>query len=503
MDRSVSVPVYLAGEIEVPGTEAIEVIAMRGDEVESVAHLTDPKGGQVSRTTRVMLASGAAAVVSALGIFFATVYAWSNASAARDFFAFALLAYGVTVIVRGLRRRADELVPADFTTDSGHTLVRARAGGWDMVTPAGEVTPLVHGTRLVVDVGAYRYFVQTTARPRSHAQPLLGGVRWDDQRYLAGSAIAHALVLIGLLSVPRDARALNQDNLPEIIQLTRVFVAPPEETALAKQIDKLPGEGAKAGPTARKGAGPEGKAGSSKIKNKDGAIRVRGPANNPDPAIAKSLARDAALNAGPLRYLGDRAASSTGSIWGREHALGADAESNLGNLTALLPGDAAGEDGLGLRGKGRGGGGDAAGSMGLARIGIPGLSSGQRGMGSHVGNFNLRHKATAPEILGPPEIKGRIDKDIIRRIVRRHLNEVKYCYEQEAMRRPNIGGRLVVQFTIGGNGVVSNSTVAASMGDSVVDGCVTQAVRRWEFPQPEGGGIVIVSYPFVLTLAGS
>ena len=29
-----------------------------------------------------------------------------------------------------------------------------------------------------------------------------------------------------------------------------------------------------------------------------------------------------------------------------------------------------------------------------------------------------------------------------------------------------------------------------------------QAVRRWEFPKPLGGGIVIVSYPFVLTPAG-
>jgi hypothetical protein len=29
-----------------------------------------------------------------------------------------------------------------------------------------------------------------------------------------------------------------------------------------------------------------------------------------------------------------------------------------------------------------------------------------------------------------------------------------------------------------------------------------QAVRRWEFPKPMGGGIVIVSYPFVFN-AGS
>ena len=35
-----------------------------------------------------------------------------------------------------------------------------------------------------------------------------------------------------------------------------------------------------------------------------------------------------------------------------------------------------------------------------------------------------------------------------------------------------------------------------------VENCTVQAVRRWEFPKPLGGGIVIVSYPFVLTPAG-
>ncbi|HEX7501397.1 MAG TPA: AgmX/PglI C-terminal domain-containing protein [Polyangia bacterium] len=36
-----------------------------------------------------------------------------------------------------------------------------------------------------------------------------------------------------------------------------------------------------------------------------------------------------------------------------------------------------------------------------------------------------------------------------------------------------------------------------------VEGCVVQAVRRWEFPRPVGGGIVIVSYPFNFTAGGA
>jgi TonB family protein len=565
MERSVSVPVYLAGEnggelaMDEQGSKAIEVIAMQGDEVEQVAHLTNPRSGQVSRATWAMLGSGAAAGLGALALFFATVakeaaaknafdrwmsqggeanrFVWPQVSVVLDLFAFALVVYAVVALLRGLRRHAEERTARDFTigTTPGAScpvaagllpvaelpLVRARESGWDLVTctgitgeiehglrrqplVAGAVVPLEQDVRVVVDIGAHRFLVRTTARPQSHPRPILGGVRWDEQTYLLGSAMAHVLVLIGLLSVPRDAHALSVEDLPQIVAIRPVGVTPLVEDELKKQIDKVSGPGAKAGPTALKGAGPEGKAGSSKIKNQDGALRVKGPANNPDPAIAKSLAREMALSSGLLRQLGDHAASTTGLIWGRESALGKDAESNLGTLTALEPGDASGNAGLGLRGTGQGGGGHALGTVGLARIGISGLSSGQRGMGSRVGNFTQRHVTAGPDAVpGPPEVKGRLEKEIIRRIVRRHLNEVKYCYEQEAIRHQNIGGRLVVQFTIAGNGTVASSAVATSMGNATVDHCVADAVRRWEFPQPQGGGVVIVSYPFVLTLAGS
>jgi hypothetical protein len=37
-----------------------------------------------------------------------------------------------------------------------------------------------------------------------------------------------------------------------------------------------------------------------------------------------------------------------------------------------------------------------------------------------------------------------------------------------------------------------------TMKDAGVGNCIAQAVRRWTFPKPEGGGSVIVTYPFVL-----
>jgi TonB family protein len=368
------------------------------------------------------------------------------------------------------------------------------------------MVPLSAGTKVVVDAGAYRFLVSATARPKSHAQPLLGGVRWDEQTYLAGSAIAHVLVLIGLLSVPRDARALGGDEIPQLVAQGHFIITP----QLAKEdpfknLAKLPGDAKVEGKEGKRMAGEESLAGNPKSKEHGKAFAIKGPADNKDPGMPKRLINDMINNNGPVSVLGRYSSSSLGSIYGREGALGDHAVDFMGEMKPGDPGDSWGQGGWGNKpGKGKGGGGDGYGTVGLGRIGTFGIyGNGDKSYGGHVGG-TLKRKATVPDpIVGVPDIKGRLDKELIRRIVRRHLNEVKFCYEQEAIRHPDLSGRLVVQFTITGNGSVSSSAVGKSMGNAVVDQCVTQAVRRWEFPSPEGGGVVIVSYPFVLTMSGS
>jgi metallo-beta-lactamase class B len=94
---------------------------------------------------------------------------------------------------------------------------------------------------------------------------------------------------------------------------------------------------------------------------------------------------------------------------------------------------------------------------------------------------------------------GSLDKEIIRGVIRRHIDEVKACYEKEVETKPTLAGRIMVQFTIAATGKVIASVLQHStMDNSRVESCTVQAVRGWEFPKPLGGGIVIVSYPFVL-----
>jgi TonB family protein len=99
---------------------------------------------------------------------------------------------------------------------------------------------------------------------------------------------------------------------------------------------------------------------------------------------------------------------------------------------------------------------------------------------------------------GAPVIRGSLSREIIQRVVRRHLNEARYCYESRLAQNPNLGGRVTVAFVIGPTGdVVSASAADDTMGDPEVAACLTTAARRWTFPPPEGGGVVAVSYPFV------
>lgn len=94
-----------------------------------------------------------------------------------------------------------------------------------------------------------------------------------------------------------------------------------------------------------------------------------------------------------------------------------------------------------------------------------------------------------------------IDKDQIRQVVRRHMNEIRFCYEKALAAQPTLEGRVTVQFTIDTDGSVSQSIVQSStLKHPPTETCITDAVKLWQFPKPVGG-IVKVAYPFVLRTA--
>jgi outer membrane biosynthesis protein TonB len=94
---------------------------------------------------------------------------------------------------------------------------------------------------------------------------------------------------------------------------------------------------------------------------------------------------------------------------------------------------------------------------------------------------------------------GSLSMEIIRRVIRSHRDQIKYCYSKELTRNPNLTGKVSVKFTISPKGYVTQATVSSTtLRNAAVERCICQKIRTWKFPEPKGGGIVIVNYPFIL-----
>ncbi|HWU44092.1 MAG TPA: AgmX/PglI C-terminal domain-containing protein, partial [Bdellovibrio sp.] len=78
------------------------------------------------------------------------------------------------------------------------------------------------------------------------------------------------------------------------------------------------------------------------------------------------------------------------------------------------------------------------------------------------------------------------------------------CYEKGLQAAPTIGGRVAVDFVIGPAGRITSAKVAqSSLGSRLVESCMLEKMRSWQFPRPVGKVNVDVLYPFELTRVSS
>jgi hypothetical protein len=107
---------------------------------------------------------------------------------------------------------------------------------------------------------------------------------------------------------------------------------------------------------------------------------------------------------------------------------------------------------------------------------------------------------TVPTVEVSEPMVGTMDKDVIRRIVRRHINEIRYCYNLALAKDPTLAAKISIEFTIGPSGAVeqAKATDVNGLADPELPKCIADAIETWVFPEPRGGGRVVVSYPFNL-----
>jgi hypothetical protein len=306
-------------------------------------------------------------------------------------------------------------------------------------------------------------------------------------RLQAAVALATALLLLVLHTVPSDPHALSLDDVGRTLRLTNTVVIPPAPAPV-----RAAGGGARA-----QAPGPSGAAGSPRARSKDSRRASRGRS----PRDAEAYVHTQTL----LSVLEGVRSSTVKSVFEAAPALG-DPADVLEHLVGTTFAEAFGLDGLGPKGTGRGGAdtGKAliGGSAGLRITAVPRGRGGAGLPDRGVGGLAPRHIQPLIEFT-PPMVRGSLDREIVRRVVRQHLNEVRYCYEQALARKPALAGRVVARFSITPSGsVLASALQSSTLGDGTVESCIVAATRRWAFPQPRGGGLVTVSYPFQLAPAG-
>ena len=325
--------------------------------------------------------------------------------------------------------------------------------------------------------------------------------------YVAGAALFASLVLTMFYFQPPRPRGLSSDLLATDSRLIQ-FLMEPEELE-EPEPEWLNGDDSQGGGTGKAHEGEQGQMGDEKAEKTKNKYGIQGPEDNPDPVMARQQAEENARTAGIIGTLASMQGSFNAptSPYGADFALGNDPTSALGAMTGNDIGQNFGFGGLGLRGTGRGGGGLGQGTIGMGNFGTigrgGGRGEGEGGYGRGVGGFRGRSAGVPQVRSGGAEVRGSLSKEVIRRVVRRHINEVKFCYEQQLNARPDLSGRVTTKFVISPTGSVQSAMVgSSSLRNEAVESCIVRAVRRWTFPAPDGGGVVVVNYPFLLDAAG-
>ncbi len=400
----------------------------------------------------------------------------------------------------------DWLIPASVLGTDRHTLV---TNGRVVLPPSARATS-AEDDAARFHVGEFE--VRTT---RTRAGKATDRGREVDRRPFAyvGATLALAgLMIVGFSLVPPKSAALTFDHVDPHSRLAAIYLSPPEIEVEEPLLEV--GRGPSGGEGERHD-GEEGAMGNPEESRTGRRYAVQGPRDNPNPTLARERSPEAVRQAGVLGTLSAIAGTwnAPTSPYGAATALGQDPMNALGALFGAEIGSSHGALGLGLHGTGRGAGGDGRGTIGLDSLGQtlghgggatcePGQSC--QGYGRVGGLGGMGRQARTPPRLqaGPVETNGGLSKEVIRRVVRRHHNEVKFCYEQALRERPDLEGRVTTRFMISPTGAVAASVVQSStLGNGEAEQCITQAITRWSFPAPSDGGMVSVTYPFVFSSA--
>ena len=89
-----------------------------------------------------------------------------------------------------------------------------------------------------------------------------------------------------------------------------------------------------------------------------------------------------------------------------------------------------------------------------------------------------------------------LDRALIEAAIDPHRGDIAGCYQRIRQDHPELQGKVTVKIVIDKGGSVSKADLkSTTLNDADVEQCVIELLRKVRFPEPRGGGIVIMSYP--------
>jgi TonB family protein len=132
-------------------------------------------------------------------------------------------------------------------------------------------------------------------------------------------------------------------------------------------------------------------------------------------------------------------------------------------------------------------------TQGEARSNVAGPDDGGS-VGLGIGTATGSARADMPMVTGP------LDRALVQRVTRAHLGLVTKCAADHVPPHGGLSaGQVTVTFSISPAGAVSDAAVTRSAWkNAALDECLVGVVRRFRFPTPRDGGVVVVRHPFSL-----
>lgn len=331
---------------------------------------------------------------------------------------------------------------------------------------------VTEGRRIRVDVGSSTFCIglvpagARVARSGLEADPMLTG--------LVGMG-AFLAVLFGVVvgtTAPRMEVSV-AEVADRLVEVQRMELPPPPEERV--RLEEIAGGG---------DSRPEGKIG----KKEGDHDKAKGGSPEADKQFQDRQIVEAAGLLGALNDLGQNSGAWGSSMLNENLIAGA------GGLIGAK-GTQIGSFGLGSRGTGLGNGSR------VESLGGMGLGSGNRAFRPTHGqcegeDCKPRGKIVADD--GGVHMIGGLTRGQIDEVIQRSMAQIRYCYQRELNRQPDLAGKVTVKFTIARDGTVSSSAVkTSSLGNESAESCLVGRFYRMNFPEPMGGGAVLVSYPFL------